>query len=85
MRATGSPIDPVASTSQARLDDSESATSPGAESDLYLSFPDTPAETTGAMSEELDEAALVRTHEIHLCLWIHEGPFMWTRLIFVIL
>ena len=67
----GSPGDPslVASSSQTRLDDPESATSPGADSDFTLSsFPNTPADTTGAMSEGLDEDTLVRTHGFRLCL-----------------
>ena len=74
MHVVGSLIDPsqVASSSQTRLEDSESATSPGADSDYYHSSPpDTPADTTGAMSEELSEEALVRVHDMRLRLLIH--------------
>ena len=61
MQGAGSPIDfsPTGSSSQIVLEGSDSATSPGAESDYYRSFPNTPADTTGAMSEELDESARV--------------------------
>ena len=63
MQGAGSPLDlsPGASSSQMTLEGSDSATSPGAESDPYHSFPNTPADTNGAMSEDLDEAALVST------------------------
>lgn len=54
----------VASSSQIPLDGSDSAASPSADSDSYRSFPNTPADTSGAMSEELDEAALVSAYKI---------------------
>ena len=61
----GSPGDPslVTSSSQTRLDDLESATSPGADSDSnQSSFSNTPADTTGATAGDLDEDSLVRAH-----------------------
>ena len=64
MQVVGSSVDlpPVASSSQIRLDDSESATSPGADSDFYHSIPNTPADAGRVMSEEFDEAAKVNIH-----------------------
>lgn len=64
MQGAGSPLDlsPDGSSGRITLEGSDSATSPGAESDPYYSFPNTPADTNGAMSEDLDEAALVSTH-----------------------
>ena len=69
MSVATSPFDPslVALSSQTRLDDSGSATSPGADSDFYLSsIPNTPADTTGTTPE--DKATLVRAHGFRLCL-----------------
>jgi hypothetical protein len=68
MHTAGSPVDPspVASSSQIRLEDSGSATSPGADSDLYYSTPNTPADTSGARPEGLDWGAQVRTRGMRL-------------------
>ena len=62
MQGAGSPVDlsPVASSSRTLFEGSDYATSPGADSDPYRSFPNTPANTSGAMSEDLDETTLVR-------------------------
>lgn len=78
MQGAGYSVDlpPVASGSQIPFDGSDSATSPGAESDPYRSFPNTPADTSGAMSEELDEAVQVRTH--NMCFF--SGSWGSTRL-----
>jgi len=66
-------LPPVASGSQIPLDGSDSATSPGAESDPYHSFPNTPADTSGAMSEGFDDASQVMTHK--MCFFSgYEGP-----------
>ena len=63
-------LPPVASGSKIPPESPDSATSPGAESDPYRSFPNTPADTNGAMSEELDGAAQVSAHKMRLCLWV---------------
>lgn len=49
----GSPDDfaPITSNSQIPFDSSDSATSPGADSDPYYGFPDTPGNTSGGMEE----------------------------------
>ena len=67
MEGAGSSADlpPVASGSQIPFEGSDYATSPGADSDPY-----TPADTSGAMSEDLDEAAQVSTYRMHFCLWV---------------
>jgi len=67
MQGAGSPIDlsSVASNSQVPPESSEYAASPGADSDPYYSFPDTPA-TNGALSEDFGGDDLVRTHR--MCL-----------------
>ena len=85
MHVVGSSVDlpPVASDSQIRLDDSESATSPGADSDFYHSVPNTPADTGRAKSEGFDDAATVNTHGIDSYIWNCEGPLVWVGLIFV--
>jgi len=72
MQGAGCSVDlpPVASGSQIPLDGSDSATSPGADSDPYHSFPNTPADTSGAMSEEFDETAQVRIHKMCFCLLV---------------
>lgn len=60
VQGAGSSVDlpPVASGSKIPLENSDSATSPGAESDPYRSFPDTSADTNGATSGD----AQVSTH-----------------------
>jgi len=65
-------VDPfqVASSSQASPYDSDYAASPGADSDPY-SFPNTPAGSSRAMSEEYDEDTLVRAHDMRLRFWIY--------------
>lgn len=50
----GSPSPPAGSSSRNLFDGSDYETSPGAESDCYHSFPNTPADTGGVMPQELD-------------------------------
>jgi hypothetical protein len=62
MNAAGSSIDLLlaASIGQIRLEDSESATCPGADSDPYYNIPNTPAGTSGTRSKGLGRDPQVR-------------------------
>ena len=81
--STVSPIDhpPVASSSQTILEDLESATPPSTDSDTYYSLPNTPASASWTPSEGLDRDPQVRTRGMRFVF----GPFVWARLIFVLL
>ena len=61
-----------------------SATSLGADSDPYYSYPNTPANNGGAISE-IEDASRVSTYKMLVSLVIHEGPLVRARLTFVVL
>ena len=83
MRAIGSPIDPppVSSSSKFKLEDPESATSPGADSDTYYNIQSTPADASWTPSEGLDRDPQVNIRGMRFL----SGPLAWARLIFVLL
>ena len=51
---------------------------------VYSSSATSVEDSERATSPRFDEAALVRIHGTCSYLWIYEGPFVWIRLIFVI-
>jgi hypothetical protein len=83
MNAAGLSIDLllVASMGQIRLEDSESAACPGADSDPYCNIPNTPAGTNGTRSKGLARDPQVRVRR----MLFSSGPLVWARLIFVLL
>jgi hypothetical protein len=63
------------------LEDPGSATSPGADSDPYFSFPDTPANASWTPSEGLGQDPQVRIRGMRFL----SGPLVWAWLIFGLL
>lgn len=66
------------------IESSDSTTSPGADSDPYYSYPNTPANNGGPIPE-IEDAARVSTHKVLVSLGIHGGPFIRARLTFFVL
>ena len=75
-QGAGSPdhLSPTVLGSQIIPESSDSATSPGADSDPYRSYPNTPGYSNGAMSDEFETAQVSRKREfvsgsarVHLC------------------
>ena len=81
----GSPDDfsSIASGSQIVPESPDSATSPGADSDPYHSYPNTPGYTSAAISDELEIAQVGGKREF--CLRVSEGSLTWARPTFGVL